>query len=602
MRKIASLLISTLLVSSYSSIAAVPPKKGNACSKAGLIKRYQGKQFTCLKSGSRLIWSSGKTLPVKSGPRPSPTPSSSVSSSTTEYKSPSVPSENLDNCKVIESSSMRTAGQKFSGFPSQELMTKHKGILNYLVVPVDWQDVPGQSNFRDRVKDQIGLFEDWVSTISESQLKINWKLHDSWIRLPGTSQDYAVPFSEASPQTSIFWQKVSKVVDPEVNFSNVDVIIFLLPLGQKVIPEGAQELYPFGSIKEFPLNEGKPIAFMAPGFRWDQENVVIWSYLAHELGHLLGYAHFGGPRMGDPGDFRAYDVMGNQDAARTLSGWWRFLSGWFNESRVFCIDIKTLNSAIFSLVPIDEATSGIKLGVIRISNQEAILVESRRETKFYKGVGIRHDLNGVVAYKYDSSLGHLEEFFKPLPSFKSLEEFNWDGKVRVTSKPGDFIEINGLRIQIISSGKFDRVQVDKLPANYNPKIPTPAPAPSPASTDFGVVPEMSGGAIRTSDSSGETSWYGRYFNSYRILIKSKTNPNLPPMFDTGIVNDYKSPVKITLTNLTCNRDEVEVVYFYSGLNGQGKSFYIENPSSLAATNTTADGKCVGYWSNNSAKP
>ena len=600
MRKTATLLISLMLFSSVSTEAAVPPKKGSKCPKAGLIKEYQGKQFTCQKSSGRLIWSSGKKLPIKSVPTPSP--SASFTNSTLVYESPSIPSENLDNCRIVESSSMRVASQKFSGFPSQELVTKHKGTLNYLVVPVDWQDVPGQSNFRERVRDQIGLFEDWVTTVSESQLRINWKLHDSWIRLPGSSQDYAVPFSEASPQTSIFWQKVTKVVDPQVDFSNIDVIIFLLPLGQKVVPEGAQELYSFGSIKEFPLNEGKPIAFMAPGYRWDQDNVVIWSYLAHELGHLLGFAHFGSPRMGDPGDFRPYDLMGNQDQARTLTGWWRFLAGWLDESKVFCINLNRLQSAKLTLVPIDENGSGIKLIIVRLSSQEAILIESRRETKFYKGVGIRHDLNGIVAYKYDSRFGHLEDFFKPLASFKSLEEFNWDGKVRITSKTGDIIETDGLKIQFVSSGKYDRVQIDKLPTNYSPKLPSPAPAPSPTTTDFGVLPEMSGGALRTSESSGESTWYGRYFNSYRILVKSKTNPNLPPMFDTGIVNDYKSPIRVKLTNLTCNRDEVEVAYFYSGLNGQGKIVSIENPSSLAAVNTSPDGKCVGYWSNNSVKP
>jgi hypothetical protein len=599
MRKLTIALALVLAISGTPSMSSNHPKIGSKCTKLAATQTVGGQIFKCTTKKGKLVWTKAKnrvsfkdTTPPKSSPR----------NDLTQYESPSVQSLSLDKCMVKETSFMREPSQKFSGFPSFEPLVKHKGVLNYIVVPVDWIDVPGQSDFRNRVKSQIGQFESWVSTVSEGKLKINWKLHEEWIRLPGKSQEYTVPFSEASPQTSIFWQKVTSVVDPVVDFSGIDVIIFLLPLGQKVVPEGAQELYPYGAITEFPLKEGKPVAFMAPGFRWDELNVVIWSYLAHELGHLLGFAHFGTARMGEPGDFRPYEVMGNQDLGRTFSGWWRFLTGWLEASQVFCTDLQSLHNARLSLVPIDESKPGVKLVAVRISESEVVLIESRRRTNYYNYVKTSHDLNGVVAYKYNSKFGHLEEFFSPLPSFKAIEEFNWDGRTRITSKPGDKIETPGLRIEILASGDFDKISLERLPDNYTLKTPIPGKAPIPSKTDFNIVPEVNGGGMRTSETTGESIWYARYFNSYRIFVKSISNPNSLPMFDTGIVNDFNSPIKIKLTNLTCNRDEIEVAIFYSGKNGQGQSVTIENPYSLSAANLNREGKCVGYWSNNGVRP
>ena len=51
-----SLLLSISLIPAYS---ATPPKAGSLCSKQGNTKSYQGKKYTCLKSGNKLVWSKG---------------------------------------------------------------------------------------------------------------------------------------------------------------------------------------------------------------------------------------------------------------------------------------------------------------------------------------------------------------------------------------------------------------------------------------------------------------------------------------------------------------------------------------------------------------
>ena len=66
------LLIVLLLLTPLSpSISATPPKAGASCNKAGVTKIYNGKKFSCVKSGKKLVWNKGVALR---------TPSSSSSS------------------------------------------------------------------------------------------------------------------------------------------------------------------------------------------------------------------------------------------------------------------------------------------------------------------------------------------------------------------------------------------------------------------------------------------------------------------------------------------------------------------------------------------
>lgn len=65
------LFLSISLLPAYS---AIPPKAGSVCSKQGITKTYQGKKYTCLKSGKKLVWNKGVDL-KKAMPSPSPTPS-----------------------------------------------------------------------------------------------------------------------------------------------------------------------------------------------------------------------------------------------------------------------------------------------------------------------------------------------------------------------------------------------------------------------------------------------------------------------------------------------------------------------------------------------
>ena len=96
MRKfLGALIVASLLVAPINAIAAV--KAGDACKKAGSTATVNGKKFTCVKSGKKLVWNKGvvvtkpKPEPVVTPPvTPSPKPSATASPSPTISPQPIV--------------------------------------------------------------------------------------------------------------------------------------------------------------------------------------------------------------------------------------------------------------------------------------------------------------------------------------------------------------------------------------------------------------------------------------------------------------------------------------------------------------------------------
>ena len=65
------------------SISSTPPKMGAICTKAGITKNYNGKKFTCIKSGKKLVWNKGVAIKTPTlAPTPTPTPNRTQITST----------------------------------------------------------------------------------------------------------------------------------------------------------------------------------------------------------------------------------------------------------------------------------------------------------------------------------------------------------------------------------------------------------------------------------------------------------------------------------------------------------------------------------------
>ncbi len=96
-----------LLLALTTPLQAAAPKAGAKCAKVGATATASGKKFTCIKSGTKLVWNKGvaikKPAPVATPtptptatPEPTPTPTPSPSPSPTQSSKPLTPLEKLN--------------------------------------------------------------------------------------------------------------------------------------------------------------------------------------------------------------------------------------------------------------------------------------------------------------------------------------------------------------------------------------------------------------------------------------------------------------------------------------------------------------------------
>ena len=117
-RWLGGLIIISVLLAPLNAVAAV--KSGDACKKAGSTATANGKKFTCIKSGKKLVWNKGEVIPK---PQPTTSPSPTV------YVSPS-PSTTTTPAPIVEKAPTGFADlvENYRGIP--EVVWKEAQLLS----------------------------------------------------------------------------------------------------------------------------------------------------------------------------------------------------------------------------------------------------------------------------------------------------------------------------------------------------------------------------------------------------------------------------------------------------------------------------------------
>ena len=481
-KRIVFTILVTLLFSITSPIFAASPKAGATCSKAGSTATFGGRKFTCIKSGKKLVWNKGVAVskltptPVAT-PTPAPTPSATPTPTPTptptkniSYSAPSLPSDNIEICKIKEVSNSR--GMTGAGFPEWNSLTPRMGTVKWALIPIDFSDLPGEKNFRARVDSQMKLLSEWYATVSEGKFKIEWVVAENWVRLPGVTTDYVIPLSvnlNKAANGPKFFKAAMDSADPVFDFTNIQTVNFILPSGQTFIGEGTQGFPWDQAVKDYVTKEGSIASYSIPGQFFDLPGKTYWSYWAHEFGHAIGIPHVGASH-GDTPPFNPLDLMGGQDGpSRELSGWLRFYARWLPDEKVYCKETKNLTSVDLTLAPLSGDEPGIKFAILPLSSTKAIMIESRRVTKFSCTTPTAR--NGVLVYLYDAKLGHGEDFLVPIsPSGRKMEDDSC-GELNDRSgltkdellHEGDKITYEGVTVEVTAHGNYDKVTVTRKP-------------------------------------------------------------------------------------------------------------------------------------------
>jgi M6 family metalloprotease-like protein len=450
---------------------AISAQKVNPGSKCKVQKQkvnYLDKTYTCIKSGKRLVWNKGvviiespftvKPLPV---PADIPVPASIL------YNPPTEPGDSVELCKLNEASKAR--GYTWAGFPEQKPLTPKTGTVKWALIPIDFTDLPGEKNFRSRVDDQMKLLSEWFESVSEGKFKVEWVIADRWTTLPGNTSDYPVTKTTGvnnTPGGVKLFRAAMSAADLHFDFSNVQTVNFILPLNQNIASEGEQGFPWDQHVKDFVTQEGSISSFTIPGKYQTWPDHPFWSYWVHEFGHGIGLPHVGGNGPA-PSPFNPWDIMGGQDGpSKELSGWIRFLSRWMSDERIYCKDASKVIKSEITLVPLSNNDPGVKVAMFPISATKALIIESRRETKF--SCINPTPRNGILVYALDLSLGHGQDFLVPIsPLGREKEErATCNGTLSMNSTnllllEGDKVSFGGLSVEVLKVSNFDRIVVSR---------------------------------------------------------------------------------------------------------------------------------------------
>lgn len=483
MRRVAWAIVLMFSLSTLHAYAITPPKSGSKCSKLGITKTLKGKQYTCTKSGKKLIWSKGVLVPKpttsptpssSSLPAPTPTPSPSLIVSTSPTPSVSATpdklsiSDPISLCKIQDNSKFDpgvNSAYSFGGFTNKTPPVSATGVHTWYLIPVDFADLPGESNWLARVETQMRNVTEFYSLISYGKMKIEWKVFENWITLPGFSKDYSIPFSGDYVSTEFFWKSAVSEADKYIDFKGIMTVNFVLPRGQTIVKESAQGFPWTGDTRNHYSSEAKFNSFTILGDYFEKPWTHYWSYWAHEYGHVIGIPHLGGSRWAY--SFQPYDLMGNQDVGRDISGWSRFaVTKWIEDDWIYCKSKSNIESELFYLSPLNSTLNSTKLAVIPLDKSQTLILESRRtaelpslaqnyaEVPYLKGTYPLFDQyrvrNGVFAYIYDSSLGHNEEYLRLATN---------GGNPILTA--GDSFSIEGVTVKVLEIGNRDKVLISK---------------------------------------------------------------------------------------------------------------------------------------------
>jgi len=464
-----------LCVSTITAMSLLAPTQTATVVEKKNIQQYQSINKSCTKSNLNQINFDNNTICLKSGKvykwtkiknisKPKPTTNQSI-----VYEAPTKPSANIELCKIKEDNSNRRRFDNSlpSGFPASTFPFATKtGTVKWALIPLDFPDLAGEANFRSRVDEQMKLTSEWFDTVSGGKFKVEWVVLDKWVRIPNPTSEYIIDKSdnlERVPNAIKLWNNAMTESDKVFDFTGIQTVNFILPKGQDFVQEGLQGFPWQPEVKAVVTNEGSVSSFSIAGRFFDKLNRKYWSYWVHEFGHAMALPHIGNSR--DPNPFLGLDIMGNQDGeSKELSGWMRFVAGWLSDEKVYCKQLSDLESTEITLVPLNDIKSGVKMVVVPLSQTKAIVIESRRESKF--SCTMLSKRNGVLAYLYDATLSHGENFLQPISTGRWALESSSDCPVTPNQNyilyKGDKISVEGVTIEVVDSLNYDKIKINKV--------------------------------------------------------------------------------------------------------------------------------------------
>lgn len=474
MRKVLTPLITLSLIIGITPLHAAV-KAATKCAIYGQTRNINGKEFTCIKFGKKLVWNKG----IEKAIAELITPWGSMNNSLT-YKAQTLPSQkpkslitpasnlaNISQCKIPDAGPLGDIPNNpqrhfVSGFPIYPERTKLSENPTIQVVPVDFSDLQGSSAPALDLKDVTSFVSDFYQKQSTKVIKLNWSIPEKYFRMPKTLAEYELggEFFKGGfngDKTFSFAREAIKIVDSTVDFSSSSIIAVVVPpqvTRQQIggfVAQASESNYPFST------NEKNIFNVLIMGGPYGDKSYELLNW-AHETGHMFGLTDIRDTTdvsRQDASDLGVFDLM-NSMIAPELLAWQRFILGILNDDQVRCV--VTAEQTTHLIAPVEKLTGEPKMVVIPISKYRALIVESRRNLGYDTTLGALNQ--GPLVYTLDTTIGYRKSPLKIVPS-PSATDTTWRRDAAL--KINESVTKDGWKISLIETGDFgDVVKVEKI--------------------------------------------------------------------------------------------------------------------------------------------
>ena len=554
-----ALLLSLSLISA-PTFAAV--KAGAKCTKAGATATAGGKKFTCIKSGTRLVWNKGVATKA-AAPKPSPTPDTKIEVknllATDSRIAPTSTLTSIATCKTEDKTPDYREGGALrhrNGFPRPPEAITGKKIGKILVIPMGFKDVPfyvekiqrGQAFTSDlelldevipRVKDTFklvssGRFELKVDVLPKSE----WWIFDIENPLSGVW---------GTDNISRILELIKKYKSDFV-FDGYDSYVFLTGNGTM----GSQGLGTAQGDLAIKVENSKTGTFNAMYIAGGLQQATLW---VHELGHsffgledlyLFSEVQSGSTsRRSELGVPMGWDLMASSTRGGLLE-WNKLLMGWIEDSEVRCLTDQ--KSSIHYLSDSDTSKDP-KLLTVNLSPGVTLAAEVRIESGTDKGL-----LLYIINTHQNAGEGPILSQKELVTKGQSKSMFGWKFSVIDSNTDGVLFEAV-------------KTDIDKfVPPPPKPQQNNPGQPISPIRVTKGEI--LPDGFLKA-----KATWNVTGHESYRLYV-TDTVDFQKVYFETGYVNDSRNPLVIEIKGLVCNKEFRTNTEFFTKKNGEGERLVI----------------------------
>lgn len=343
--------------------------------------------------------------------------------------------EPLDSCRLKETQNQTGAGPK--GFPHSYRNVPPTGEIKIVFVPVDFATAPGTISVEKRFGDVAKQLEDWSKYFSRGKMSYKVVTSDTWFRVPKNPEwfDSRKPLQTLEQQMD----QIVQAAESKIDFSGATYI-------NVVFSPGSTPAYLYG---DFSLTY-KGItnkSFVFGGYNEDwMLTGPLWDYTIHEILHPQGFIGHG-PDNGGP-----WGIGMNQwGRSEAVTSWEGFLAGWYGEEEILCLDPARLPGQEIQLSSIDEFGFGYESVMIRLSEEEMLVVEYRKPGTYNANPESLtvYQLNVNKSHYRCDSCNQLEAEQKNWWSY--LREY---GSIRITNS----VTFKGVTVKNLGDGK---IQISK---------------------------------------------------------------------------------------------------------------------------------------------